>query len=299
MQQVHIPGVLLEKHKYLAILPDPKEPLSKTWKKDLKKAIEYSFSEEYLLGIFMNVYLHSKHDKELLTEIYMVIRDAYFSNSELSNPNLFFEFLDILCNKENDVYTYIYYILAFANTEKSLALKDCETVFYTFRGIELAKEMDIEMSVFEKKMPKKVLFEELDKSVVENPFNVFIIIGYFWMYYPHDTREFIEYVYNHITKPYDNDNLLENTVNNIYMLDSSDFTTLLLFLAIYGVYIEKDAVYLYEKLKPILNKDTSYFYLSYPNKKLIKEEDNRKFTKKFYNKDIKVIADKQRAFTKT
>jgi hypothetical protein len=292
----HIPIVLLENHNYLSNLPDPKEPLSKTWKKDLKKAIKYSFSEEHILGIFMNVYLHSKHSKTLLTEIYIVIRDAYFSNSELANPNLFFEFLDILCNKENDVYTYIYYILAFAYTKKSLALKDCQTVFYTFHGIKFAKEMDVEMSVFDNKIPKKVLFEELDKSFVENPFNVFIITGYFWMYYPHDTKELIEYIYNHTAKKYDNDNLLKNTLNNLYMVDSADFVTLLLFLVIYGVYIEKEAIYLFEKLKPILNKDTSYFYLSYPNKKIIKDEDNRKFTKRFYNKDIKVIADKQRAF---
>lgn len=60
MQNFNIKNKVLKHHRYLDSLPDPKDNLSKTWKKDLKHAIEYNLTEDSIIGIFMNVYLHSK-----------------------------------------------------------------------------------------------------------------------------------------------------------------------------------------------------------------------------------------------
>ena len=267
-------SILLKHHKFVS-LPNKKAKLSKTWEKDLEFAIINTASESTLLGIFMNVYPHAEKNHDLLVDIYAIMMKSFFLDSIAPNPNLFFEFLDIICNKENDVYTYIYYLLAFANTKKSNALSICDFVFNTKEGREAALQQNIELTTFEEGTKASTIMKFCKDVLPENPFDSISALYYMRLYHNDEAHmnEFLEYIYNHIVEPFDPDGLLKNALQFPSMYSGRMFQLFLLFVAIYGIYIGRDSEALYRKIKVELMKNDDLFHLPYPTKEEVNENN--------------------------
>jgi hypothetical protein len=132
-------------------------PIKYDWENDLFDAITKNSIKTTILGIFFNVYKHAINRKpEYLYMIFLVMKKAWFYNSCFDKPNLFFEFFHLITTEENDMYTYVYYLLKLGKTRKTKLIPYARYVFFDEGVRYFAKNRkDIELKDFEESVTKR------------------------------------------------------------------------------------------------------------------------------------------------